>query len=83
MGVIDGQRAVVGLMGASLGDSGAEVSGIAIDARKVEGDTAVFHVMDNLVRAVRYCGMVIVDLIPKVYDSAIGSFASSTPTGSR
>jgi hypothetical protein len=69
MGVIDGQRAVVGLMGASLGDSGAEVSGIAIDARKVEGDTAVFHVMDNLVRAVRYCGMVVVDLIPKVYDS--------------
>jgi hypothetical protein len=68
MGVLDGQRSVVGLMGASLGDTGPEIAGIAIQARKVSGDTAVFHVMDNLVRAVRYCGMVIVDLIPKVYD---------------
>lgn len=69
-GIIDGQRNVVGLMGASLGDSGAEVAYKAIEARISRGDTAVFHVMDNLVRAVRYGGMVIVDLIPKVYDSA-------------
>lgn len=70
MGVIDGQRAVVGLMGASLGDGGPEVAYKAIEARQVKGDTAVFHVMDNLVRAVRYGGMVLVDLIPRVYDSA-------------
>lgn len=69
MGVIDGQRAVVGLMGASLGDGGPEVAYKAIEARQVKGDTAVFHVMDNLVRAVRYGGMVLVDLIPRVYDS--------------
>lgn len=68
-GVIDGQRSVVGLMGASMGDSGPEVAFKAIEARISRGDTAVFHVMDNLVRAVRYGGMVIVDLIPKVYDS--------------
>jgi hypothetical protein len=70
MGVIDGQRSVVGLMGASLGDGGPEVAFKAIEARQAKGDTAIFHVMDNLVRAVRYCGMVIVDLIPRVYDSA-------------
>lgn len=70
MGVIDGQRNVVGLMGASLGDQGPEQAFVAIQARQSRGDVAIFHVMDNLVRAVRYCGMVIVDLIPKVYDSA-------------
>lgn len=69
-GVIDGQRSVVGLMGASLGDAGPEVAFKAIEARQSRGDTAVFHVMDNLVRAVRYGGMVIVDLIPRVYDAA-------------
>jgi hypothetical protein len=69
LGVLDGQRAVVGLMGASMGDTGPEIAGIAIAARKSSGDTAVFHVMDNLVRAVRYCGMVIVDLIPEIYDA--------------
>lgn len=70
MGVIDGQRSVVGLMGASLGDGGPEVAFKAIEARQTKGDTAIFHVMDNVVRAVRYAGMVIVDLIPKVYDAA-------------
>ncbi len=70
MGVIDGQRSVVGLMGASLGDGGPEVAFKAIEARQSRGDTAVFHVMDNLVRAVRYGGMVIVDLMPRVYSAA-------------
>jgi hypothetical protein len=69
MGLIDGQRNVVGLMAASLGDQGPEQSFIAIQARQSRGDTAVFHVSDNLQRAVRYGGMVIVDLIPKIYDS--------------
>lgn len=69
LGVLDGQRAVVGLMGASLGDAGPEIAGIAIAARQSSGDTAVFHVMDNLVRAVRYTGMVIVDLAPHVYNA--------------
>lgn len=68
-GLVDGMRAVVGLMGASLGDKGPEVAWRAIAARQSEGDTAIFHFMDNLVRAVRYSAMVILDLIPKVYDT--------------
>lgn len=69
-GVVDGMRAVVGLMGASLGDGGPEVAWRAIAARKAEGDTAIFHFMDNLVRAVRYSCMVIIDIIPRIYDSS-------------
>lgn len=68
-GLVDGMRAVVGLMGASLGDKGPEVAWRAIAARQSEGDTAIFHFMDNLVRAVRYSAMCIIDLIPKVYDT--------------
>lgn len=68
-GVLDGMRSVVGLMGASLGDNGPEIAGVAIAARKVQGDTAVFHFMDNLVRAVRYSCMVLIDAMPHYYDS--------------
>lgn len=69
-GLVDGMRATIGLMGASLGDQGPETAWRAIAARKSEGDTAIFHFMDNLVRAVRYSCMCIIDLIPKVYDTS-------------
>lgn len=67
--VVDGMRSVIGLQGASLGDRGPETAWRAIAARQSEGDTAVFHLMDNLVRAVRYSGMVIIDVAPVVYDT--------------
>ena len=67
--VVDGMRSVIGLQGASLGDQGPETAWRAIQARQSEGDTAVFHLMDNLVRAVRYSGMVIIDVAPVVYDT--------------
>jgi len=67
--ILDGQRSVIGLMGASLGDRGPETAWRAITARQQEGDTAIFHFMDNLVRGVRYGGMVLVDMIPRVYDA--------------
>jgi hypothetical protein len=38
-------------------------------ARQREGDTGTFHYHDNLNRAIRHCGRIIVDLIPKIYDS--------------
>lgn len=68
-GVVDGMRSVIGLMGASLGDKGPETAWRAITARQQEGDTAIFHFMDNLVRAVRYGGIVMIDLMGKVYDT--------------
>jgi hypothetical protein len=38
-------------------------------ARQREGDVATFHFQDNLNRAIRYLGRILVDLIPKIYDS--------------
>jgi len=54
---------------ASLGDRSNETSGRAIIARQKEGDVANFHYTDNFARSKRYFGRLLVDLIPKIYDS--------------
>ena len=58
-----------GLQQASLGKESNEKSGRAIMARKMEGDIANFSYYDNLGRGLRYAGTVLVDLIPKIYDT--------------
>ena len=62
-------QGAVGMYAASLGAPSNERSGKAIMARQREGDTGTFHYHDNLNRAIRHCGRILVDLIPKVYDS--------------
>ncbi|PZX29465.1 phage P22-like portal protein [Cupriavidus phytorum] len=54
---------------ASMGAKSNETSGRAIMARQREGDTATFHFVDNVARAIKYTGMILVDLIPKIYDT--------------
>ena len=51
----------------SLGAPSPEASGRAIMARQREGDNAHFNYHDNLARAIRHTGRVIVDLIPHIY----------------
>jgi hypothetical protein len=58
-----------GLQLASLGKKSNEKSGRAIMARQKEGDVANFPFYDNLGRAMKYSGKVILDLIPKIYDT--------------
>jgi hypothetical protein len=55
---------------ASMGAKSNETSGRAIMARQREGDNATFHFIDNVARAIRYTGKILIDLIPKVYDTA-------------
>lgn len=62
-------QGALGMYNASLGEKSNEKSGRAIMARQREGDTATFHYQDNLNRAIRHLGRILVDLIPKVYDS--------------
>lgn len=59
----------MGIYNASLGDKSNEVSGVAINARKVEGDVATFHFADNLRRAITQVGRILVDAIPRIYDT--------------
>lgn len=60
-------KAVMGLYDASLGARSNETSGRAIMARQREGDTSTFHIIDNLTRAIRHVGRIVLDLIPHVY----------------
>jgi len=63
----DDMKAIIGLYDASLGARSNETSGVAINARQREGDVATFHFIDNLTRAIRHTGRILIDLIPKVY----------------
>jgi hypothetical protein len=58
-----------GQFDASMGAKSNETSGRAIMARQREGDTATFHFIDNVARAIKYTGKILVDLIPKIYDT--------------
>lgn len=62
-------KATTGIYDASLGNKSNEQSGRAILARQREGDTANFHYSDNMTRALEHTGRILVDLIPKIYDT--------------
>jgi len=61
--------AVTKIHEASLGQRSNETSGVAIQARQREGDTGNYIFTDNLLLAVEETGRIIVDAIPRVYDS--------------
>lgn len=65
----DDIKATTGIFDASLGAQGNETSGKAIIARQRQGNTATFVFSDNQVRAIKYTGRILVDLIPKIYDT--------------
>ena len=58
-----------GLQLASLGKRSNEISGRAIVARQKMGDTGSFAYINNLGRGMGYAGKVLVDLIPRIYDT--------------
>lgn len=63
-------KAVTGIYDASLGARSNEVSGVAIRGRQQQAQTSNFHFIDNLTRSIRHTGRILIDLIPKVYDTA-------------
>lgn len=67
---VDEMKSTTGIHSASLGETSNETSGRAILARQREGDTSTFAYIDNLSRSIRYSGRVLLDLIPKRYNSA-------------
>lgn len=62
-------KGTTGIFDANLGNRSNETSGKAIMARKQEGDVSTFHFVDNLSRALRFLGVILLDLIPKIYDA--------------
>lgn len=65
----DDIKATTGYFDPSLGAKGSETSGKAIIARQQEGDVGSYVYMDNLGKAIRQTGEVLLDMIPDIYDT--------------
>lgn len=62
-------QVVSGQFQAELGAPGNEKSGTAIQQRQRQGDNATYHYIDHLALAIRYTGRILLDLIPRIYDT--------------
>ena len=62
-------KGVTGIYDASLGAQGNETSGKAINARQRQGEIATFNYMDNMAKGIRRTWEILVDLVPKIYDT--------------
>ncbi len=65
----DDIKSTTGIFEPSLGEKDTQRSGVAIQSLQQQGDMSTFVFQDNLTRSMRHCGRILVDLIPKVYDS--------------
>lgn len=63
-------KSTTGIYDASLGARSNETSGVAIQRRNQQAQTSVYHYVDNLTRSIKHAGRILVDLIPKIYDTA-------------
>lgn len=52
-----------------LGENENAKSGVAINARQRQGDRATYHFIDNQAIAIRFTGKILINLIPKIYDT--------------
>lgn len=62
-------RASSGQQNANFGIRSEASSGVGIQRLKAQGEIATFHFPDNLARALKYEAKLIIDLIPKLYDT--------------
>lgn len=62
-------KATTGMYDAGIGAPSQEVSGIAIQRRNNQSQTSNFHFVDNLSKSIAHCGRILVDIIPKIYDT--------------
>lgn len=62
-------KASIGLYDPSLGQRKGDESGAAIGRLQQQGDNATFNYSDNLTRAMRYAGRILIDWIPVYYDT--------------
>jgi hypothetical protein len=52
-----------------FGENENAKSGVAIQTRQRQGDNATYHYIDHLAQGIRFTGRILIDLIPKIYDT--------------
>ena len=66
----DSQKSTTGQFDAALGARSNETSGVAIQGRIEQGNQATSHFVDNLEHSLEHTGRILLDMIPKIYDTA-------------
>ncbi len=66
----DDMKATTGIYDAALGAKSNETSGVAIQGRIEQGNQATSHFVDNLEHSLEHTGRILLDMIPKIYDTA-------------
>ena len=66
---VDDMKASMGIFDASLGNREGHQSGKAILSQQNQANVGNFHFSDNLNRSIRQAGRIIVEMIPKIYDT--------------
>ena len=65
----EGMKATTGMYDASMGNREANQSGVAIQRLQRQGQVVNYHLIDNLARANRYAGKILLQWIPVYYDT--------------
>jgi hypothetical protein len=65
----DDLKSVTGVFDPSLGQQKSDQSGRAVALLQKQSDVSNLHFTDNLSRAMRHTGRLLIDLIPKIYDA--------------
>lgn len=71
-GMMNSQREMMMVTGqyqSQMGENENAKSGKAIAERQAQGDTATYHFNDGMAMMVRSLGKMLIDLIPKIYDT--------------
>jgi hypothetical protein len=63
-------KTALGMFRASVGEASPQQSGKAIQSLKIQSDTGSFNFPDNVALSIRYTGKQLIDIIPKLYDTA-------------
>lgn len=62
-------KSTTGIFDAGLGNRSNENSGVAIRQRQMESDVSTSIYTDNLAKSIAHSGRIMVDMIPKIYDT--------------
>ena len=65
----DDIKSATGFFDAGLGQKSNETSGVAIRERRNKSDVGSFVYVDNLSKAIQFTGEILVDMIPRIYDT--------------
>lgn len=70
LGVIEHDiQTALGMFKASVGQADPQQSGRALMALQSQTDTGTFHFPDNVALSIRHGGRILIDLVPKIYDT--------------